>query len=236
VRVFNALKRNRITTVSDVYDLLEQEKGNVTSIRNLGEKSLDELRRRLSEFERRITPNYSYEPVIAPPPLIDVNAVLHEMARQQQLDGSWRNDVELTAAVLITFLRHGHTLRKGNYRKQVQCAFDWLEHARASGFAAFLRVIALRARSEITQYPQHISCYQQAFAKLPKPADNLQTETYNLLSGHTGSISLPDREVVCLDELRLAFVAGISFVKIKPDLLNDELGRTLTAGILVKKV
>jgi DNA-directed RNA polymerase subunit alpha len=49
VRVFNSLKRTGITTVGDVLDLLEKGDQAVMSIRNFGEKSLDELRQKMQE-------------------------------------------------------------------------------------------------------------------------------------------------------------------------------------------
>lgn len=49
VRVFNSLKRTGITTVGDVLDLLEKGETAVMSIRNFGEKSLDELRLKMIE-------------------------------------------------------------------------------------------------------------------------------------------------------------------------------------------
>jgi DNA-directed RNA polymerase subunit alpha len=49
VRVFNSLKRTGITTVGDVLDLLEKGETAVMSIRNFGEKSLDELRVKMRE-------------------------------------------------------------------------------------------------------------------------------------------------------------------------------------------
>jgi len=49
VRVFNSLKRTGITTVGDVLDLLEKGEQAVMSIRNFGEKSLDELRIKMQE-------------------------------------------------------------------------------------------------------------------------------------------------------------------------------------------
>jgi DNA-directed RNA polymerase subunit alpha len=49
VRVFNSLKRTGITTVGDVLDLLEKGETAVMSIRNFGEKSLDELRQKMQE-------------------------------------------------------------------------------------------------------------------------------------------------------------------------------------------
>jgi DNA-directed RNA polymerase subunit alpha len=44
VRVFNSLKRTGVTNVGDVLDLLDKGEDAVMSIRNFGEKSLDELR------------------------------------------------------------------------------------------------------------------------------------------------------------------------------------------------
>lgn len=49
VRVFNSLKRTGITTVGEVLELLEKGDEAVMSIRNFGEKSLDELRQRMHE-------------------------------------------------------------------------------------------------------------------------------------------------------------------------------------------
>jgi DNA-directed RNA polymerase subunit alpha len=49
VRVFNSLKRTGITTVGDVLELLEKGDQAVMSIRNFGEKSLDELRAKMHE-------------------------------------------------------------------------------------------------------------------------------------------------------------------------------------------
>jgi DNA-directed RNA polymerase subunit alpha len=49
VRVFNSLKRTGITTVGDVIDLLDKGESAVMSIRNFGEKSLDELRQKMHE-------------------------------------------------------------------------------------------------------------------------------------------------------------------------------------------
>ena len=49
VRVFNSLKRTGITTVGDVLELLDKGENAVMSIRNFGEKSLDELRLKMHE-------------------------------------------------------------------------------------------------------------------------------------------------------------------------------------------
>jgi DNA-directed RNA polymerase subunit alpha len=49
VRVFNSLKRTGITSVGEVLDMLDKGSDAMLSIRNFGEKSLDELRERLQE-------------------------------------------------------------------------------------------------------------------------------------------------------------------------------------------
>lgn len=49
VRVFNSLKRTGIITVGDVLELLDKGEEAVMSIRNFGEKSLDELREKMQE-------------------------------------------------------------------------------------------------------------------------------------------------------------------------------------------
>lgn len=49
VRVFNSLKRTGITTVGEVLEMLDKGPEAMLSIRNFGEKSLDELRERLQE-------------------------------------------------------------------------------------------------------------------------------------------------------------------------------------------
>ncbi|MEI6289064.1 MAG: DNA-directed RNA polymerase subunit alpha [Chloroflexota bacterium] len=49
VRVFNSLKRTGITNVGDVLDLLEKGDQAVMSIRNFGDKSLEELRQKMHE-------------------------------------------------------------------------------------------------------------------------------------------------------------------------------------------
>ena len=49
VRVFNSLKRTGITSVGDVLDMLNKGQDAMLSIRNFGDKSLDELEQKLQE-------------------------------------------------------------------------------------------------------------------------------------------------------------------------------------------
>lgn len=64
VRVFNSLKRAGITTVGEVLDLLEKGDDAIMSIRNFGEKSLDELQSKMRE--KGFLPDESAESEEAP--------------------------------------------------------------------------------------------------------------------------------------------------------------------------
>ena len=66
------------------------------------------------------------------------------LARTQKVNGSWDDDVELTAAALLAFVRAGHTTRGGSYRQQVRKAATWLQGSQAHGFPAFAAERALR--------------------------------------------------------------------------------------------
>src|SRR5438128_2505200 len=64
-------------------------------------------------------------------PLAGAGPLSHEdnlkvLARTQNVNGRWQDDVEITAAALLAFIRAGHTTRKGQYRRQAQKAMTWL--------------------------------------------------------------------------------------------------------------
>lgn len=49
VRVFNALKRAGVSTIGELMDMIDKNGGNLTNLRNFGEKSMRELRAKLIE-------------------------------------------------------------------------------------------------------------------------------------------------------------------------------------------
>jgi len=67
------------------------------------------------------------------------------LARTQNVDGSWQDEVEMTAAALLAFVRASHTTHTGSYRHQAQKAMTWLlkRLPTARGFAAFAALRAL---------------------------------------------------------------------------------------------
>jgi hypothetical protein len=155
---------------------------------------------------------------------------IRELARAQQLDGSWNNDLEMTAAALLAFVRQGQTTQKGYYRKQLQRAFAWLAQTSGIGFAGFLRALALQELAEATQKPEHQAAFEQTLAALPAPADDLQSAALQTLNGAPGTFTAPTT-VQSLDELRLAVLTRASGIKTAPELLDGILGRALAAGL-----
>ena len=237
VRVFNALKRTGITTIGDVLDLLENGDQAVMSIRSFGEKTLDELREKMREkgFLRDNAIESVPETSLASEPnesAIDAAVILRELARSQQLDGSWKNDVELTSAAVLAFVRSGQTTQHGYYRKQVQRAFEWLAQSGAAGFACFLRALALRELADATSKPEHLAASAQALTALPAPADNLQKAALGILMGGTPSTKA-HKVAKSLNELRLIVVARAPCSNVTPALLGDDLGQALAAGMAV---
>lgn len=77
----------------------------------------------------------------------DPELALRELARTQNASGSWGAgdvEVELTAAILLAFVRGGHTRRSGHFRRQVSKAVRWLlARSEAEGFAELARTHAL---------------------------------------------------------------------------------------------
>ncbi len=162
--------------------------------------------------------------------LVDAVSTLRELARTQKLDGSWNEDVELTAAALLAFVRCGHTTLTGHFRKQVARAFGWLSQASPTGFPAFLAALALRELADATQTPEHLAAAESAIQSLPIPSDNLEAVTLTILRDKARSFK-PQKQTSNLNALRLAAVTRAKGVKISPELLGDGLGRVLAAGL-----
>ena len=156
--------------------------------------------------------------------------IIRELARSQQLNGSWKNDVELTAAALLAFIRSGQTTQKGFLRKQTQRAYAWLVQNSASGFAGFLRALALHELADATREPEQFMACAKAVSSLPAPADSLQTAAYHILMGRPAS-SIAHHLAKNLDELRLVVVSRAPCSKVVPELLSDDLGRALVAAL-----
>jgi len=62
----------------------------------------------------------------AQPTAMTTDALLRELARTQNVNGSWQDDLELTLAAVLAFVRNGHTTHAGNYRQQLRKAYTWV--------------------------------------------------------------------------------------------------------------
>ncbi len=76
---------------------------------------------------------------------------LIQMLRTQRLDGSWNEDVRLTALVCIAFSVQGQCHTRGTYKKQLGKALAWLAAQKASGTLAYWRLAAIYALEIVSQ-------------------------------------------------------------------------------------
>ncbi len=164
------------------------------------------------------------------PPTFDPDVVLRELARSQQLNGSWQDDIEYTSAALLAFVRNGHTTLKGHFRKQVARAASWLVQSSPNGFPIYLRALALHELTDATGSDESITVLDLIMKTLSQPASSLETAVYSILKKDSNQIKALER-IKTLDDLRLAVVAKRKGLKVPMKLLEKELGRTLAACI-----
>jgi Ca-activated chloride channel family protein len=103
----------------------------------------------------------------------DAEEALRWLARNQNVSGSWGRDadeVEMTAAALLAFVRAGHTTRAGHYRRQLAKALKWLLGANATGAAAQARAQALAELAAAIGDAGLQQTAQAAQAGLPAPS------------------------------------------------------------------
>ncbi len=163
-------------------------------------------------------------------PPADGAAFLRELARTQNLNGSWNEDVERTAAALLAFVRHGQTTLRGHFRKQTGRAFTWLLQNAGAGFAAWLRALALHELAEATAGAQHLAAAQSAASRLPAPSNEHEKAVLAALQ-RAALPPQPPTEIQTLDALRLAVVRKTAGARLALQLQQDELGRILSAAL-----
>ena len=150
---------------------------------------------------------------------------LRWLARTQELNGSWEDDLERTAAALLAFLRSGYTTRVGYYRQQIRRAVEWLLQAQPSGTAAFTRAVVLSELARVTGEKRFLQRAQKAVADLPKPATPVEQ---NILAHLHAPGKVADAQALSdihnLEELRLAALFDIA-APVPDELLKIDLGR-----------
>jgi Ca-activated chloride channel homolog len=121
------------------------------------------------------------------------------LARTQNVNGSWRDDAEMTAAALLAFVRAGHTHRTGNYRRQIAKTANWLASwtlQEAGKFAGFVPFVVVRALDELNKAAGDYAVPDSVRHALPHPASDSENAAMGV--GTTPSV------IHTLDELRVA--------------------------------
>jgi Ca-activated chloride channel homolog len=159
--------------------------------------------------------------------------LLRELVRTQLLNGSWEENVELTMAVLLLFLKNGHSPRRGHFRTQLQRSFDWLLAEPTRGDAEFLRVYAFHKLAQTDGYEYDWQTAEQLRQALPRPANRLQRAIWDYLQeqGYEGELL---SQVNSLEDLWLAVIFNSTDLLVSPSLAHDtepRLVETLLAAL-----
>jgi Ca-activated chloride channel family protein len=149
----------------------------------------------------------SIESSAADPSLATPEALLRKLARTQMVNGSWDQDVEMTSAALLAFVRQGHTTHTGSYRQQLRKAYQWLLHAPANPAQAHIRAAVLAALATQTHNAEQIHAAQALAAALPTP--------------ETTPTQPPPHTVEEIEDLRAAALAN-RHVTVSPRLLKGK--------------
>lgn len=183
--------------------------------------------------EREESAQVFYTPANQIPKPTEKDLTLHELARTQKINGTWNNDVETTAAALLAFVRSGHTTQDGDYRSQINKAVNWLIDHAGSGFAAFLRALALHELAEATQQKSHLQAAHEAIQGLSPATDDLQRTALAVLKGKPPTHPKPT-DLSFIDDLSWkVFVPGASLSEKEKSFFKSgtELEKALAAAV-----
>jgi Ca-activated chloride channel family protein len=112
---------------------------------------------------------------VSEPTPVSIEDSIKSLARTQNVNGSWHDDIEMTAAAVIAFVRAGHTTRAGNYRQQVKRAASYLSKqlqlGRVTGFALFA---AVRALDELHAVSGDFAVTDAVRSTLPNPTSDIE--------------------------------------------------------------
>ncbi len=166
---------------------------------------------------------------------ITPDAILRELVRSQELDGSWQQNIELTAAALLALLRNGHSLRAGYYRKQVRRAADWLAKAPAGGPAGAAQALALAELGQIDPDMQWSQAARQIIAQVDPAASAFDQAVVAHILQTTVSPQTPT-VLNTIDDLRLAVGLRQSYAQVPAWVSNhpDPLAKVWAAALMAK--
>lgn len=134
---------------------------------------------------------------------LSTSETLRLLARSQNLNGSWNNDLETTAAALLAFIRQGNSPQNGLYRRQMRKALNWLlAQPNTSQFADFVRALAMHELHLMVKSPEAEQAALSTRQQLPSPSTALEQAAWQILQNI--SVSPGKINVASLDDLRLA--------------------------------
>jgi Ca-activated chloride channel homolog len=146
------------------------------------------------------------------------------LARTQNVNGSWDDDGEMTAAALLAFVRAGHTTRVGDYRQQVKKAAFWLQNL-LDQLTGFNGLLAVKALEELEAATGDVLISDSVKNQLPPPTSEVEK---GMLHG-----TAPD-VITSLDDLRLAAVINGS-ASAPDDLKQDDQNKLVQTWLAVGK-
>ena len=170
-------------------------------------------------------------PSVPPPGILPVTKndevvnpaeLLRSLARTQNMNGSWSEDIEFTAAALLAFVRQGHTTHAGFYRKQVGRTANWLVNARCVGVLNFIRAFALYELASADSNLNSMELIKAIIDQLP-PAQNGLEHVIQSLLNHREPPTQNLQRITDLDSLRVACILNLD-LKVPPGLLKDDHG------------
>ena len=150
----------------------------------------------------------------------DAQEVLRWLARTQNLNGSWSEDVVFTSAALVAFVRQGNTTRRGYFRKQVNRAVEWLLGTTCNGTPAHLRAFALHELASTDPKLEKDSRISAIIDQLDTARTTLEQTIQTRIKNPATNISGP-QEITDLESLRIAWVLNLN-LEIPGNLLEND--------------
>ncbi len=162
----------------------------------------------------------------------DSAEILRWLARTQNLNGSWSEDVEFTAAAILAFIRQEHTPRRGSYRKQVGRAAEWLLQATCGATQSHIRAAALHELASTEPGLAYVPQIETLISQLPPAMTPLEQIIRAKINHHEGSIPVP-AGITDLESLRIACILKLE-LSVPAELLKNDpknLARVWMAGM-----
>jgi len=159
--------------------------------------------------------------------------ILRWLARTQNLNGSWSEDVEFTAAALLAFIRRGHTPRRGFYRKQVGRAVEWLMQASCGSTPAHIRAIVLSELASAEPGLANIPQIEALISQL-QPAVTPIEKIIRAIIDHPEAGIEPPQNITALESLRIACLLKLK-LSVPAELIKNDpknLAQVWIAGLV----